>query len=343
MSKKCILLRHGLHLAQKRSSINTAVCCYNATGVKYNSDIIDLKNCNRCVEEESNGLISYRQGYNEKYSEYFDSEGIIMLDVTPNLNCNLTCKICNERASSSWSKLKQISIDNGRNLTVKKFYNILNEYDLSNLKEINFSGGEPFLNNNIVKYLNPLSEKIDMSKVELRFSNNGSVKLTKNISNLLAKFKLVLARFSLDDVGHGHEYHRFPGKWDEWEKNWQYFLDEMPVNVMPSINRTIGMLNINRLEFLEEWHSNFKFTRLGDPIELINHFARGESSLDNITQDVKNHILKKYGENSNTWNYIKNRTPSENSKITDFIVQMDAYHNQSFKEYDPELYKILFK
>jgi hypothetical protein len=339
MTKKCVLMKHGLNIVG--SSVGT--CCYNPS-TRFDQYEIDPVACRACIDQENSNIKSYRIGANETYGIEQPHNGILVLDITPNLNCNLTCKICNEYSSSSWAKLKQIPIEKNYNTPPQDLFNILNQYDLSYLKEINMSGGEPFLNNNLVKYISKLSEVVDFSKVNLRFSNNGTIKLNSKVINFLSQFKLVQARFSLDDVYAGHDYHRYPHRWEDWIVNWETFLEKMPVNTLPSINRTVSILNINRLDELTNWHKQYTHTKLGNPIELIDHFAFGPLNIFQMTQDIKDHILNTFGATSLAWRYIKNVSAVKDiTQCLDHIIYLDKLHNQSFKEYDPTMHSVLFK
>ena len=68
----------------------------------------------------------------------------------------------------------------------------------------------------------------------------------------------------------------------------KFFLNNLPNNVIPSINRTVGILNINRLHLLDQWSTQYKSTRLNDPIELIDHLVSiGPTTLNNINLKLK--------------------------------------------------------
>lgn len=340
-NKKCVLMKHGVYLF---NSTLKGPCCYNQSGKINQSYDIDPIHCVTCLNEEKCGIQSYRQGANKQFGFSYDHRDIISLEITPNINCNLTCKICNEHSSSSWAKLKQIKLDSTVNVSRDKLYFLVENYNLSKLSVINFSGGEPFLNNNIVNYLQPLTDAIDVSNVTLRFSTNGTIFLNDKIINLFKKFKLVLARFSLDDVYEGHNYHRHPSNWEDWCNVWDHFLTQSPVNVIPSINRTVGILNLNRLHLLDDWQKQYQFSNVGDPIELINHLCHNHFSLNNITSNIKQYMFDKFGSNSIQWQFIQHIEPKDNIKhVTDYIIKMDTYHQQSFETYDPEMYSLLFK
>jgi organic radical activating enzyme len=340
MTKQCVLMQHGLSLV---ANCNTGICCYNHNNPRtYSSLEIDPVGCKACIDQENNNIKSYRQGANEQYGLLHDHLNPIVLDFVPNFNCNLTCKICNEHSSSSWAKLKQIKIHTNYNVSISKFKSVFEAVDLSNVREINFSGGEPLLNNSILKYISTLENRIDFSKCTLRFSTNATIPLNIKISEFFLKFKLVLARFSIDDIDTGFEYQRYPATWNQCQTNWQLFLDKMPHNAIPSINRTVSVLNIRRLQLLDQWHAGYLTTRFGDSIELIDHFASGDYSLNHMPLALKQDILS--NGSTRARDYVDNREPSNNTTgLQTAIQQHDMMHNTALQDFDPDLYRFIFQ
>jgi hypothetical protein len=334
-----MLLQHGLFL--QGSKIGT--CCFNIKNPeKYSDYQVNEQDCRQCVNQETRGMFSYRQGVNQKYGFDYPAKKIVVLDVVPNNNCNLTCKICGPSSSSSWVKLLDRPITENYNQSLEDFETNVKQYDLSNLLEINFSGGEPFLNNNIQRYISRLTDLADFSKVTLRFSNNGTVRLTPKLIDFFSQFKLVMARFSLDDIEQGHEYQRFPGNWSEWLSNWEYFLEHMPHNVIPGINRTVSMLNINRLHLLEQWIEQYPISKHGDKIELVDHFAFGRYQLQ-ITQPVYDYITTNYYSDASEHKYVKNLKIQNNcDAFKSTVTEHDALQGTSFKDFNPELHRLIF-
>lgn len=302
---------------------------------------IDSVGCKTCLDQESNNVFSYRQGANQKYGFDHALGSILVLDLTPNINCNLACKICNESVSSSWAKIKKIKINQSTSVNVNEFEQLFDKFNLSAVREINMSGGEPWLNSNIVRYISMLEDRLDFSKVTLRFSSNGTQRSNKKLQDFFEKFQLVLARFSLDDVGRHHDYQRWPSCWDEWQSNWVYFLENHAHNVIPSINRTVNLLNIARLDQLDQWAEKYTVTRYQDRIELIDHFAFGMYGLQNLSDRHKKYVLQRQGVQSRAWGYVKNRSTVNNSDLKDFIAEQDRLQSTDLRSVDPDLYSIL--
>lgn len=337
--KKCVLLQHGVTI----NGNHLGTCCYNSHSPFGDTYQVDPIHCKVCIDQENNGIFSYRQGANQKYGFDHPRHSLLVLDVTPNINCNLACGICSEFSSSTWAKFKSIKIDSKINVSYRDLNTLVRNFDLSGLREINFSGGEPWLNNNIQRYIEPLEAHVDFSKVTLRFSTNGTQPMSSKLNNFFSKFQLVLARFSLDDIEQYHEYQRYPSKWNHWESNWKNSIVVFPSNTIPSINRTVSIFNIARLSQLEQWHSQFSFTASGDPIELIDHFAFGTYSLDFMPQLLREHVLTTQGEQSRAWSYIKNRKSSLNNKnLMNYINDQDRLRNTNLQNTDPLLYSLIF-
>ena len=117
----------------------------------------------------------------------------------------------------------------------------------------------------------------------------------------------------------------------------------MPHNVIPSINRTISLLNINRLHLLDNWHQQYQTSKFGDSIDLIDHYAFGSYSLDNLPDALKVHIRQHCGVSSRAWNAVKHRSTTTNfSELQQTILKQDQLHNTSLKEFNPDLYNTIF-
>lgn len=337
---QCVLIRHGLRVVDG----TFATCCYNNQNpfLAQNYEI-HPDHCRNCVEQEAHGQQSYRQGANQRFGIEHDHSNPIVLDITPNRNCNLACKICDEWSSSTWSRIKDITIPQNYNASVAEFADLFKQVDLSSVEEINFSGGEPLLNNNLIRYLEPFADRIAFDQITLRFSTNGTVKFEPRILEFLGRFKLVLARFSIDDIGPAFEYQRWPAQWGQVEANWNHFLANMPHQTIPALNRTVSLLNIARLSEMDAWAAQYSKTISGDCIELVDHFADGVYSLDHLTEPLKTMVLRRAGEHSRSWQYVSRRPVTNHTESVKIAVeQHDRLHGTQLQALDPELYHAIF-
>lgn len=213
-------------------------------------DFLDGKRpeaCNRCWKEEDSGIVSMRQRFNERYSDFPDhtnqncynklddiiehgnddgSVGDIKLatiDLIFNNVCNFKCRSCGPGLSTSWviDTIKQgkfVPASLQTNTTIEHMDSDL--VDLVNMvdpyTEVHFSGGEPMMQEEHYKFLQLL---IDMGKTEtkIRYNTNLSTYTLKdyNAFDLLSKFENVFIIGSIDAMGKQGEYIRKGFDWDK--------------------------------------------------------------------------------------------------------------------------------
>ena len=337
-------MKHGLSMRLSQPD-RLGVCCYNNTPRElYTSYDISPRNCRTCIQQEDSGVYSYRQGANNKYGLDHWHDLPLVIDIVPDRTCNLACKICSKDSSSLWEIIEDKSKKQKTSLTEQEFLSCFKNIDISQVREINFSGGEPLLNNSMIKYVSLLQNMIDFSRCTLRFSTNGTVSVKRNIvKDFFQMFNQVLIRFSLDDIAVGHEYQRWPSKWHDWLEVWNDCLEHLPHNVLPSINRTVGVLNINRLHLLDDWIKDYQLTKFGDRIELIDHFAFGVFGLHNLPIKLKQHVLDMHGQTSRAWSYTKHMPGHDDPTILrQRITEIDRLHQTSCHAFVPDLARSIF-
>ena len=203
--------------------------------------------CNRCWREEDSGIVSMRQRFNERYSEFPDfanqnrynklkdiivcsNEGgtvenikLATIDLIFNNVCNFKCRSCGPGLSTSWvaDTLKMGNTVPANLQTNNKIEHMESDLvDLVNMvdpyTEIHFSGGEPMMQEEHYEFLQLL---IDMGKtdIKIRYNTNLSIYTLKNYNafELLNKFDNVFIIGSIDAMGAQGEYIR---KGFSWEK-----------------------------------------------------------------------------------------------------------------------------
>ena len=240
--------------------------------------------CSHCWETEKNNNTSRRLTCGQ------DSLGtnvnINHLEINVNNRCNLACRICTPRFSSAWHKEARML-----HLEIPKpgINTLWDKIDLSSIKWIHFTGGEPFLSNDHVKILNALDNKQNCS---VYYNTNGTLRVSNDILNLWSKFKLITLAFSIDDIGEHFEYQRYGATWKDVVENLFWFRENVPHNTIFCFNRTVSLYNKHRLHFLEEWlEENFTANRYGDPAELMNQTANGHAALESTDFDEFNKQL----------------------------------------------------
>lgn len=237
--------------------------------------------CSECKKAEDLNIISRRQGSNQWYSDnglFNTGVELIRIDYWVGDLCNLKCIICGPDNSSSWKQELNLPTE------VKKQVNnqIWKTLDLSSVRFIHFTGGEPLLSKEHVILLENIPNK---QQVQINYNTNATVLPSADLLTLWSKFNLVKIDFSIDDIGERFEYQRFPAKWSDVTKNLKWFVDNSPANCIFSINTAVSILNQDNLNNLKQWlGDNFSANRVTDPVEYRQQMAMGLFSVDTFNQ-----------------------------------------------------------
>ena len=206
----------------------------NKDMVKLRQDMLDGKwnpICNLCKIREDVGQASTRQIFNHTLdevekktgrswrnhkAEITDFENIFLLDVTTGNKCNSACLMCNSSASSLWAKEQQDITGyawTSPNLNWFKEENIAPIVDkLTNLKAIQFAGGEPTINDAVTFLLKKVIEQGRSKDITLGFVTN-LTGISDEMLELWDKFSSKHITISIDGVDKVNEYIRYPFSW----------------------------------------------------------------------------------------------------------------------------------
>lgn len=273
-----------------------------------NGETVDI--CQRCYKEEGAGLKSARQSWNQKYKS--TREQVIAMEVTQAVDyfepqyldlrlgnlCNLKCRMCNPYASRKWLEdWDGVSVNEAlapeefqRLATMDWFENEQMKDNLlevmSTIQEIYFTGGEPFLINQHIKFLELLVAKNGASGVALKYNTNMTL-LPQKIYELWPYFKKVTINASIDGIGAVNDYIRAPSKWTNVSENLTQ-LDQLIAsqkNLYGSIHTTVQMYNIEHILDLIEYMKNFRGFENFPYLNILNHPAF--LNVRNLPQDFK--------------------------------------------------------
>lgn len=202
--------------------------------VKLRKDMLEGKwnpTCNLCKIREDVGQASTREIFNHTLSrveektkkswrvntpEVTDFSKIFLLDITTGNKCNSACLMCNSSASSLWAKEQEDITGNTwthPNLNWFSEENIAPIVDkLTNLKAIQFAGGEPTINDAVTFLLKRLIEQGRSKDITLGFVTN-LTGISDEMLELWSKFSTKHITISIDGVGKVNEYIRYPFTW----------------------------------------------------------------------------------------------------------------------------------
>jgi len=236
-----------------------------------------LPMCNRCWSEEEYGHTSERQYLKQDLNpdlNYTDpgyyQRGPRHLNIKVSNICNLRCRTCQSNDSylyhiegEYYEKKNNIR---GTPYTYEKFKKHFTDEQLDelyefadNLERIELYGGEPFLDDQIPKFLIRLIDTGLSKNIDLFVSTNATHELTDTWRKILTNFKEVIINVSIDGIADRFTYMRHPGKWEVAQKNIDAFFNLKngypTINVIPVI--TVSALNVWYVNEVFEYFSTY--------------------------------------------------------------------------------------
>lgn len=225
-----------------------------------------ISGCEKCYLEERIHGKSMRTGVNTQYNleEVIKKNKLSLefLEVTFGNYCNLACRSCGSDLSTSWQQDDKIlSMHYERGNTTDKIINtefIWKEDDFTDINYIKFTGGEPMLHPNFIKFLDLIIKGGNHSHTTLEIFTNCSWIPKDKILKRLQKFKQIKIFLSIDGIGTVNDYIRHNSKWQIVEKsilNWLEFEKRMPTLSL-TLTPTVSIYNIfNITELLNYWEN----------------------------------------------------------------------------------------
>ena len=180
-------------------------------------------NCETCRLHEEKGIQSKRFMHNAFMSKYKN------VDLNLSNTCNLTCRMCNSKASSKWAELLNEPND---------FLFDHKQLDWPNLYRIRYNGGEPF----ITKQFEDIIDLCIENDVIIHVNTNATF-FPKKYIDKIQKLKKFYVAFSIDGIDKVDEYIRHGTDWNkklEIIDQWMQYK-----NIYFSINATIQAYNIH--------------------------------------------------------------------------------------------------
>ena len=232
------------------------------------------ENCETCWIDERNGKTSKRQQYNDYYRNWYGSDFIKWDEVPTTVvdaqlifdnTCNLKCRSCNTNYSSKW---REEAVERGvpfweitspilmMDQERSKFWTDMDNWTKDILR-LEIMGGEPFYMKQFRDFAQLLIDKDLAKNICLTLSTNGTVANKQLLESMASNFKDLAFSVSIDGIEDKFTYLRHPGKWEEVEKNLDFYYElhnsNYPVNVQ--ITHTVTALNVM---YMPEFYEYFK-------------------------------------------------------------------------------------
>lgn len=310
----------------------------------------EIDQCQKCYNIEKNGYLSYRQTrFNKKYviDEVKDVE--LKLRIFGN-HCNLSCYMCHPFNSSTRAKeLKEIgiydeiSMDNHYGVEINPLkWKIIQDDIINNIslvKEIHITGGEPFLLPKHYKFLDAIPEKYGKDITLIYDTNLTALDYKgKSIMNYCDKFKEIRLNVSCDHFKEKLEFIRYPIDYQSFEKNVETILNSrIKISIF---NVTVSILNVEDLYEIK----NYYLSRFGDKLKLNYNSVNFPLYLNIKNHPKKTSLLSLY-ENDKDMNYVCRSLKLPNSYEEwnyglDYIKKLNDHRNTNFEDLWPDYKKI---
>lgn len=251
--------------------------------------IWDKEGCSTCYHKEQDGQQSQRTKWLEREVKYLREEGIYKSNLNIERNkiyhlymnfsnvCNFKCRMCGPHFSNSWISDYNKLTNNTKLLTnsakflsdaddeyeyrkqvdVDKF---LEEYgnDLSNLRQIWITGGEPFIDDKVFGFFDKLSYYSTISEIDVTINTNAS-KLEVNNLEYLKKLRRLHINVSVDGTDKFYDYMRGNNfTFNELDEKMKELVDlqSKQKNLLITVNGAFQIYNMINIDNFFTWAIN---------------------------------------------------------------------------------------
>lgn len=324
---------------------------------------IKPKECVRCWNEESDGIVSKRQLLKNRFSplgyqtnwEQDHVDNLSFVSVAFGNACNLKCRICNPDSSSSIAtELLANNIDTNRvRLLINKTKwvkdnsaAIWDSLSNSNVLHFDFAGGEPLLS---IRHYDVLKDFIAQHRskdISLRYNTNGTV-FPDKYADLWQHFKQVDIDVSIDNIEQRFEFERSNASWSEVVSNLDKFFQLRSSSININLHLAVSLINVYYIPEICEWvnqqpFDHVHFSTLYYPeclnISQATNVAR-ELILDKLEQYTPTLKLDTFV--YNIVNILKHAVLSDGHDFCVYMKQLDQFRNENFAKLYPEMAKAM--
>jgi sulfatase maturation enzyme AslB (radical SAM superfamily) len=245
-----------------------------------------ITGCHKCYKEEQasgevptsmrlGSSILYNNGYLHRKPNY-PVPKLEFLEIGFGNYCNLACLSCNSTLSTTWHNdelaLNEIVTDDVGKLKRSVYPKLDNlQFRLANetfetLNLIKFTGGEPMINPEFIKFIEDVCTRGKPENISLEIYTNCSYIPSPKLLTDLIKFKNIQLNLSIDGYGVVNDYMRFGSQWtgegkqtvDKAIDHWLE-LGKNNKNINVIMSTTLSVMNILEMpKLMPWWISKFK-------------------------------------------------------------------------------------
>ena len=323
--------------------------------------------CRKCWAVEDAGGTSKRMhtlnrlkhmGISPEWTE--DAKPLMFLDLKLGNICNLKCRICGSWSSSQFATEELKFVDNKKQSfhyqmlrdgawprENSQFWIELNN-SLSDIRYLEFTGGEPFLIQEHFDLLQTLVDQGIAHQIEIHYNTNGT-QYPEHAEAIWQHFRHVEIAFSIDDVEARFEYQRTNASWTEVCSNIELFkqMRARNTNITLQVCCTVNIFNVLYLQDVAEWIAQQGF----DYVYWNMLHDAPWLSIAHLPADAKTSIANYLNTNLFPPEYLEEKqkiiefmhlgNSTDSADLQKNIRQLDTRRNESLKIVAPELAEIL--
>ena len=325
--------------------------------------------CGRCWREEAIGKQSARKltllqcKYKDNLVNFINEDyksGPRQINLRVGNICNLRCRTCYSTSTVTWA-IEGKRIEEKYNLGPTYYTRHPDAFEFSdkqideifelssNLRRLEFYGGEPMLDKPTLRLLELLIESGRSKDIVLFYNTNGVTKPTKKHIELWKHFASLEFNLSLDGIGQRFEYVRHPAKWADAISVCEYLKNELKNHVdIPISVYVICSVSTLNVYYLPEMLAEFKKMQLNYFLNLIT--TPPGYNIKNLPCGAKQEIITRLEKMEKSdavhitsiINLLKLESHEEDWQSFKFWTKAsDEYRNERFPDTFPEYYELI--
>jgi len=325
--------------------------------------------CRKCWTEERAGRTSKRMHTLDRMKHMdmggewtADAKPLMFLDLKLGNICNLKCRICGSWSSSQFAS-EEVNWAPPAERKQTYAYQMLRagawpqenvqfwaqiDQHLSDIRYIEFTGGEPFLIREHFDMLQGIVDRGIAHQVEIHYNTNGT-QFPESAPAIWRHFRTVEIAFSIDDLGPRFEYQRTNADWNQVQTNIKKFhtLKDNYHNIQLQCCSTVNIFNVRYIDQLANWIAkqgfDFVYWNMMHDAWYFSIGCLPDTAKAAISQHLRSaDVPEQYRAEFDRIIDFMNRGASTDGHMTCMkIADLDRKRDQNLRDVEPELAELL--
>lgn len=301
--------------------------------------------CEMCYEQEkiSNGKHSMRLDFiKELGSEVPKEPALTHVDLAISNLCNNSCRMCNPELSTSWyvdaKKLGEEFFPPIKLSGAIKSKEVLEDYDVSQLKYLKLIGGEPLMEQE--KFIS-LLKRCNLKKLKILLTTNSTIIPSEELHSLLKQCEVVWVNLSVDAFGDLNSFLRKGSKWENVIKVINWFSENFPGKT--KIHGIISIYNINNFYLLSNFVKEQYKGKIGYEWQMVDgpNWMQPSNLPEKIKESILNNLADKIGDRELSMIKEEFKKQGDLDLFLDKDKKLNTLRKEHWKDKNVELFDML--